>query len=290
MPGSGGSDRTPSACCRGRGDRPGLRPRSPGAGHRDLRGRAARHPRSRGGRGPGARARRRPGALQLRPRPDPAHPLRGPGPDPPGPGAPTGRRGPRRPLSATVPGPGLGELARHWFSATQPIDLAKAIDYSRQAGDAALAALAPADALATTRRRSTSTPKPRTPIRSSALDLAHRARDRPTPDRRPGVSRHPPRRRPPSGRPRRHRTPRRRRPGQRPRVLQRVGAVDADKVEILELALERLPAENPDRALVLATLCTELTFGSGLERREGLADEAVAIAEPSATTPRSSGS
>ena len=41
----------------------------------------------------------------------------------------------------------MGELARHWFSATQPIDLAKAISYSRQAGDAALGALAPADAL-----------------------------------------------------------------------------------------------------------------------------------------------
>ena len=41
----------------------------------------------------------------------------------------------------------MGELARHWFRATQPIDLTKAISYSRQAGDAALAALAPADAL-----------------------------------------------------------------------------------------------------------------------------------------------
>ena len=41
----------------------------------------------------------------------------------------------------------MGELARHWFSATQPTDLTKAIDYSRQAGDAALSALAPADAL-----------------------------------------------------------------------------------------------------------------------------------------------
>ncbi len=41
----------------------------------------------------------------------------------------------------------MGELARHWFSATQPSDVSKAISYSRQAGDAALAALAPADAL-----------------------------------------------------------------------------------------------------------------------------------------------
>ena len=50
-------------------------------------------------------------------------------------------------LCGDRPGSRVGELARHWFSATQPIDLAKALDYSRQAADAALDALAPADAL-----------------------------------------------------------------------------------------------------------------------------------------------
>ena len=50
-------------------------------------------------------------------------------------------------LCGDRPGARVGELARHWFSATQPIDLTKAIDYSRQAADAALSALAPADAL-----------------------------------------------------------------------------------------------------------------------------------------------
>ena len=50
-------------------------------------------------------------------------------------------------LCGDRPGPRVGELARHWIAATQPIDLAKAVSYSRQAGDAALAALAPADAL-----------------------------------------------------------------------------------------------------------------------------------------------
>ena len=59
------------------------------------------------------------------------------------------------------------------------------------------------------------------------------------------------------------------------------GGVDADKVAILELALERLPSDDPDRALVLATLCSELTHGSSLERRQALADEALAIAESS---------
>ena len=59
------------------------------------------------------------------------------------------------------------------------------------------------------------------------------------------------------------------------------GAIDADKVEVLKMALDRLPADDPDRALVLATLCSELAHGSPLERRQALADEAVAIAESS---------
>ena len=60
-----------------------------------------------------------------------------------------------------------------------------------------------------------------------------------------------------------------------------LGNVDADKVEILELALGRLPEYHPDRALVLAKLCEALTYGSPLERRQALADEAIAIAEAS---------
>ena len=47
------------------------------------------------------------------------------------------------------------------------------------------------------------------------------------------------------------------------------------------MALDRLPADDPDRALVLATLCSELSYGSPLERLQALADEALAIAESS---------
>ena len=42
----------------------------------------------------------------------------------------------------------LAELARHWIAATRPTDLTKAIYYARRAGDAALAAYAPMDAIA----------------------------------------------------------------------------------------------------------------------------------------------
>ncbi len=47
------------------------------------------------------------------------------------------------------------------------------------------------------------------------------------------------------------------------------------------MALDRLAPDDPDRALVLATLCAELTYGSPLERRQALADEAIAIARSS---------
>jgi tetratricopeptide (TPR) repeat protein len=47
------------------------------------------------------------------------------------------------------------------------------------------------------------------------------------------------------------------------------------------MALARLPGDHPDRARVLATLCSELAYGSTLERRQALADEALAIAESS---------
>jgi class 3 adenylate cyclase/tetratricopeptide (TPR) repeat protein len=40
----------------------------------------------------------------------------------------------------------LAELARHWQAATRPTDSAKAVDYTRRAGDAAMRALAPVDA------------------------------------------------------------------------------------------------------------------------------------------------
>jgi class 3 adenylate cyclase/tetratricopeptide (TPR) repeat protein len=181
-------------------------------------------------------------------------------------------------LCAERPGSRVGELARHWFNATQPIDLAKAIDYSRQAADAALRALAPGDALRHyaqalelhaqtdnpdpvlgldlaiglgTAQRQTGAPA----FRDTLLDAAHRADEL----------------------------------GDTERLVaaalandrgwhSAVGVVDADKVEILEMALNRLSAEQPDRALVLATLCSELTWGSPLDRRERLADEALAIA------------
>lgn len=172
----------------------------------------------------------------------------------------------------------MGELARHWIAATRPIDLAKAIRYSRQAADAALGALAPADALqyyaqALDLYSQLSDPDPAIGIdltiglgtaqrqtgdaayRDTLVDAARWAIDLGETDRLVGAAL-----------------------ANNRGWFSDAGAVDADKVDILELALDRLPADHPRRALVLATLCSELTHGSALERRRALADEAVAIA------------
>ncbi len=182
-------------------------------------------------------------------------------------------------LCGDRPGSRVGELARHWFSATQPIDFAKAINYSRQAADAALAALAPADALRYyaqaldlsvrtdnadpivgldlaiglgTAQRQTGDPA----FRGTLLDAARRAAGLGDTDRLVAAAL-----------------------ANNRGYFSNAGATDTDKVEILEMALSRLPDGHPDRALVLATLCSELTWGSPLDRRRSLADEALAIAE-----------
>ena len=184
-------------------------------------------------------------------------------------------------LCGDRPGTRVGELARHWFSATKPIDLAKAISYSRQAGDAALSALAPADALRYyaqaldlypqaddpdpvlgldlaiglgTAQRQTGDPA----FRDTLLDAARRAADLGDTERLVAAAL-----------------------ANNRGFFSSVGVIDADKVQILEIALARLPARHPARALVLASLCAELTFGSALERLQTLADEALAIAQSS---------
>jgi len=181
-------------------------------------------------------------------------------------------------LCGDRPGNRVGELARHWVSATRPIDLAKAMHYSRQAGDAALSALAPADALryyaqALDLHTQAEDPDPVALVdisiglgtaqrqtgdqafRDTLVDAAHRAAKLGETGRLVAAALA------------NHRG-----------WFSTAGGVDEDKVAILELALDRLSADDPERALVLATLCSELTHGSALERRQALADEALAIA------------
>ncbi len=179
------------------------------------------------------------------------------------------------------PGARVGELARHWTCATQPSDLAKAITYSRQAGDAALEALAPAEALryyaqALDLYAQDSDPDPVLGI-DLAIGLGTAQRQTGDPvfrDTLLGAS---------------HRAAQL---GDTARLVagalandrgmfSNAGVLDAERVEVLEMALDRLPAAAPDRALVLATLCSEFALGGPLERRQALADEALAIAQTS---------
>ena len=179
------------------------------------------------------------------------------------------------------PGVRIGELARHWVSAGQLTDLTKAISYSRQAGDAALEALAPADALRYfaqglelsgraaepnpvlgldlsiglgIAQRQTGDPA----FRDTLLGAARRAGDLGDTDRLAAAAL-----------------------ATNRGFFSNTGITDTDKVEVLEMALERLPAGHGDRALVLATLCSELAYLGPFERLQALADESLALAEAS---------
>jgi class 3 adenylate cyclase/tetratricopeptide (TPR) repeat protein len=176
------------------------------------------------------------------------------------------------------PGQRVGELAYHWFSATQPVNTVKAISYARQAGEAALAALAPDDAVRYfsqalqlageedggdpllecdlrlglgMAQRQAGVPA----FRETFLEAAERARQLGATDRlvRAALANN-------RG------------------WFSASGVIDTGKVTVLEAALSALTDDDsPERALTLATLCSELSFGP-LERRRSLANNAKAMA------------
>ncbi len=179
------------------------------------------------------------------------------------------------------PGARVGELARHWIAATPLFGLDKAIMYSRRAADSALGALAPADALRYyvqaldlysqaddpdpvlgldlaigrgTAQRLTGNPA----FRGTLLDAARRSADLGNTECLVAAALANDR-----------------------GWYSAVGTIDTEKVEVLEMALDRLSVDSGDRALVLATLCSELIWASPLERREALAAEALRVAEAS---------
>ena len=185
-------------------------------------------------------------------------------------------------IEATVgqtPGARVGELAHHWLSASQPANATKAIGYARQAGEAALAALAPDDAVRYFSRalhlaemvpeddplvdcdlrlalgeaqRQAGLPG----FRETFLDAAHRAQELDATDRLVAAAL-----------------------GNSRGFFSSIGVIDADKVAVLESALDALGDDDGrERALLLATLCSELALGTTLDRRQELADAARAMA------------
>jgi hypothetical protein len=174
-----------------------------------------------------------------------------------------------------LPGAHVAELAHHWFSATQPIEVTKAIAYARQAADAALAALAPDEAVRYFSQALQLHGQERAPdtllevdlliglgtaqrqaglgaFRETLLDAARRAQDRGDTHRLVVAAL-----------------------ANNRGLFSSLGVVDAEKVEVLEAALSAMPPDDSnERALLLATLCNEVTYGRPLEERRALADRA----------------
>ncbi|MBV8979826.1 MAG: AAA family ATPase [Acidimicrobiia bacterium] len=172
----------------------------------------------------------------------------------------------------------VGELARHWGAALEPIEAEKAVSYAIQAGERALEALAPheavrwftqageqidllsPDSVLRTRmlvglgdaQRQVGDPA----YRSTLLDAGARAvaaGDRELLVRSALAS---------------YRG-----------FVGSVGHIDDERVQLLEAALAAVGSDDSaDRARLLATLSAELAFGAPYERRRSLADEGVAVA------------
>ncbi|MGD0638944.1 MAG: AAA family ATPase, partial [Nitrososphaerales archaeon] len=172
----------------------------------------------------------------------------------------------------------VGELARHFLLATRPTDADKAISYAQRAGEGALKALAPEEALRYfsqalalasqvgsvedtrhidiligfgTAQRQAGIAE----FRANLLEAANLAKKIGDTTRlvRSALA--------------------------NSRGYATLGTIDTDRVEVLEAALDVLPErDSPERARILSTLCSELAYGP-LDRRLSLANDAKAIAD-----------
>jgi class 3 adenylate cyclase/tetratricopeptide (TPR) repeat protein len=172
----------------------------------------------------------------------------------------------------------VAELARHFFLATRPADVDKAITYARQAGEAALEALAPdeavryfSQALELALLSTTLEPTVRIDLlialgtaqrqagtagfRETLLEAGRRARDLGDTGRLVSAAL-----------------------TNNRGWFSSLGQLDTEKVELLEAALDALSdTDSAERARLLATLCSEVNFHSPTDYRLALADAAMAI-------------
>jgi tetratricopeptide (TPR) repeat protein len=184
-------------------------------------------------------------------------------------------------LCGDEPGDRAAELARHWSKTARSADLPKAFHYARCAGDVALAGLAPTEALhhytrAQSIERLLTSLDPRASLDVSiGLGTAQRQTGDPEFRDRLIAAAH---RAAELGDTRRMVTAAL---ANDRGLFTRFGRVDTEKVDVLETVLARVSRDDPDRCLLLAILCQELTFGSPVERRMDLADEAITLARAS---------
>jgi class 3 adenylate cyclase len=175
-------------------------------------------------------------------------------------------------------GAALDELAHHWLVATQISDTSRARDWARQAGQAALANLAPGDAVGYFRQALSLHDRVREVDLVTRIDLLVQLGEA--------------ERQASDGRFRETLLEACRLAldaGDGPRLVRAALAnnigtfssfqgIDAERVAMLEAAIGVGAAEPGDRALLLATLANELTYSGDFARRRSLADEAIRMA------------
>ncbi len=183
-------------------------------------------------------------------------------------------------LCGIDPGPRVGELAHHWFHAMQVSDAERAVHYSHLAGLAALEALAPVDAVRFLLQALELLDQLRASDPTLEMDLLI---DLGVAQRQAGMA---------DFRETLLKAARRARAlGDRDRLVRAalansrgmytaLGVIDEDKVAVLESALLAAPeGDSRERALLLATLCSELSYGPLDPRRLALADQTLEMAE-----------
>jgi tetratricopeptide (TPR) repeat protein len=184
-------------------------------------------------------------------------------------------------LCGPDPGERVVELAHHWVAATRPVDVGRAVDYARRAGDRALAQLSPEEAagwygqalelhdsqggrdderrldllisLGEAQRRAGLAA-----FRETLLEAAGAARAAGDTDRLVQAAL-----------------------ANNRGIHSATGYADPDRLAVLEAAAGAVGGrDSPERALLLATLAVELTYsGDGdRDRRRRLSDEALAVA------------
>ncbi|MEY2471923.1 MAG: hypothetical protein QOK28_1252 [Actinomycetota bacterium] len=171
----------------------------------------------------------------------------------------------------------VSKLARHWLHATRVSDTARARDSARSAGQAALDALAPGDAVAFFRQAlllHEQAPQSDVATRIDLLtELGTAERLSGDPEHRETLLRA-------------CRLARREGDGARLAAaalannvgtFSTYGGVDSERVEMLEAAVDVTSDPHP-RALLLATLANELTYSGNYPRRRQIADAALAAA------------
>ncbi len=181
------------------------------------------------------------------------------------------------------PGERVGELATHWLAATAPVDAAKGIHYAQLAGRRALAQLAPDEAVrwfvqALELHHSVASTDERQrcgllvelgiaqrqvgdgSYRQTLLEAARVADHLGDTELLVAAAL-----------------------ANNRGFVSATGQVDVERIAVLEAALDAIgPGDRTDRALLLATLTTELVYAGDLPRRQALGEEAVAIARRTA--------